>query len=118
MGRAYGPGARAAVGLLAAFFCCAVLGAQLRAIGLLFHAWLGTDFRLGVLIGAVALVTLCAAGGSRAVVTIAPVQCLLLLIGFSLMLVFSALRAGGAAGLAAAVPADRLDRFPRSPRRP
>jgi len=111
MGRAYGTAARAAVGLLAAFFCCAVLGAQLRALGLLFHAWLGLDFRLGALIGAAALVTLCASGGSRAVVSIAPVQCMLLLAGFSLMLLFSALRVGGAANLVAAVPNGRLDIF-------
>jgi SSS family solute:Na+ symporter len=111
MGRAYGPAARVAVGLLAAFFCCAVVGAQLRALGLLLRAWLGLDFRIGALIGAAALVALCAAGGSRAVVSIAPAQCLLLFTGFSLMLAFSAVRAGGIANLAAAVPESRYDIF-------
>lgn len=111
MGRAYGHAARVAVGTLAALFCCAVLGAQLRAMGLLFGAWLGLDWRLGALIGASALVALCALGGSRAVVTIAPVQCLLLFTGFSLMLAFSAARAGGAANLLASLPPDKLEAF-------
>lgn len=111
MGRAYGGAARAAVGMLAAFFCCAVVGAQLRALGLLFDAWLGLDFRLGALLGAAVIVALCAAGGSGAAVTAAPLQCLLLLCGYGLMLFFSADRAGGLASLFSSLPQDRLQPF-------
>ena len=111
MGAAYGPAARAAVGMLAALFCCAVLGAQLRALGLLLNAWLGLDFRIGAAIGCAVLVALCAAGGSGAVVSAAPVQCLLLCCGFALMLAFGAARAGGVVNLAASLPPDRLQPF-------
>lgn len=111
MGAAYGPAARAAVGMLAALFCCAVLGAQLRALGLLLNAWLGLDFRIGAAIGCAVLVALCAAGGAGAVVTAAPVQCLLLVFGFALMIAFGSARAGGIAELAASLPPDRLQPF-------
>jgi solute:Na+ symporter, SSS family len=111
MGRAYGNGARAAVGMLAALFCCAVVGAQLRALGLLFNAWLGLDMRLGAAAGALVIVALCAAGGSGAAVTAAPLQCLLLLCGYILMLFFSADRAGGMANLISSLPPDRFQPF-------
>lgn len=111
MGAAYGPAARAAVGTLAALFCCAVLGAQLRALGLLLNAWLGLDYRIGAVVGCAVLTALCAGGGSGAVVSAAPVQFLLLLTGFALMLIFGANRAGGFASLAASLPADRLEPF-------
>ncbi len=111
MGAAYGPAAQAAVGMLAALFCCAVFGAQLRALGLLLHAWLGLDLRLGAAIGCAVLVALCAAGGSQAVVTAAPVQFLLLLCGFALMLVLGVARAGGPAALIQTVPPEKLQPF-------
>lgn len=111
MGTAYGPAARAAVGTLAALFCCAVLGAQLRSLGLLLDAWLGMDWRLGALAGAAALTALCAAGGQGAVVNASPVQFLLLVTGFLLILLFGTARAGGAAELARALPAELLSPF-------
>lgn len=111
MGMAYGPAARAAVGMLAALFCCAVFGAQLRALGLLLQAWLGLDFRLGAAIGCAALVALCAAGGAGAVVTAAPVQFLLLFMGYVLMLVLGASRTGGIGNLLASLPPEKLQPF-------
>lgn len=111
MGMAYGNAARAAVAMLAALFCCAVVGAQLRALGLLFHAWLGLDMRLGAAAGAVVIVALCAAGGSGAAVSAAPVQCLLLLCGYALMLVIGANRGGGIVNLVLSLPPERLRPF-------
>ena len=111
MGMAYGPAARAAVGTLAALFCCAVLGAQLRALGLLLEAWLGLELRLGAAVGCMVLVALCAAGGSGAVVTAAPVQCLLLVCGFVLMLAMGVTRLGGAENLVNTLPPDSLQPF-------
>ncbi len=111
MGVAYGPGAQAAVGMLAALFCCAVFGAQLRALGLLLEAWLGLDFRLGAAVGCAVLVALCASGGSQAVVTAAPIQFALLLCGFALMLVLGVARTGGFSGLAQTVSPEKLQPF-------
>ncbi len=111
MGMAYGPSAQATVGMLAALFCCAVFGAQLRALGLLLQAWLGLDFRAGAAVGCAVLVVLCAVGGSQAVVTAAPIQFALLLCGFALMLALGVARAGGFAGLVQTVPQQRLQPF-------
>lgn len=115
MGAAYGRAARAAVGMLAALFCCAVLGAQLRALGLLLDGWLGLDWRLGALAGAAAITALCAGGGNRAAMLATPLQCLLLTLGFALMLAFGVGRAGGVAAIVETLPPDRLQPFSSMP---
>lgn len=108
VGRAFGPAARTATGFLAALFCCAVLGAQLRAMGLALSVWLGVDWRWGVAAGCVVIVALAAGGGARALVRAAPVQTALLLAGIGLAVALGLLRAGGPTGLAAKLPAGHL----------
>ena len=109
VGAAWGPGARAATGLLACAFCAAVLGAQLKALGLALAVWLGVDWRLGVAVGLLAVAALAAGGGAAALTRLAPAQTALLLTGVGLALALGLVRAGGLAGLAVRLPVGYLD---------
>ena len=105
LGRAYGSAARTAAGVLAAFFCCAVLGAQLRSLALALGAWLGLGVPLAVAVSAALLWSLTATGGIRGLLAVAPLQCALLVVAYAMMLVLGVGRAGGLAHVLSAAPA-------------
>ncbi len=105
LGRAYGPVARGAAGLLAALFCSAVLGAQLRSLSVALSAWMGLPGVLAVGVSATLLWALTVSGGIRGLLAVAPLQCALLVAGYALMLALGLARGGGLSAVLAAAPA-------------
>ena len=104
IGRAYGRRARVLSGLFI-FLCSAgMVGAQMEAIGLVFHVLLGVKPLTGVLIGFGIVLVYSTAGGLQSVIAADMVQFTLLAVGMPLLLVMSLLRAGGAGAVLDAVP--------------
>ena len=104
IGRAYGRRARVLSGLFI-FLCSAgMVGAQMEAIGLVFHVLLGVKPLTGVLIGFGIVLVYSTAGGLQSVIAADMVQFTLLAVGMPLLLVMSLLRAGGVGAVLDAVP--------------
>ena len=104
IGRAYGRRARV-LSRLFIFLCSAgMVGAQMEAIGLVFHVLLGVKPLTGVLIGFGIVLVYSTAGGLQSVIAADMVQFTLLAVGMPLLLVMSLLRAGGAGAVLDAVP--------------
>ena len=104
IGRAYGRRARVLSGLFI-FLCSAgMVGAQMEAIGLVFHVLLDVKPLTGVLIGFGIVLVYSTAGGLQSVIAADMVQFTLLAVGMPLLLVMSLLRAGGVGAVLDAVP--------------
>ncbi|MCB1487597.1 MAG: sodium:solute symporter family protein [Bauldia sp.] len=108
MATAYGKVGRVVTGLAALFLCAGIVGAQVGAIGIVFHVFYDIDRIWGIFIGCGIVILYTTFGGMRAVVMTDIIQFLILAIGMPLVLIFGISYVGGVDALVAAVPADRL----------
>ncbi|MCP4384995.1 MAG: sodium:solute symporter family protein [Hyphomicrobiales bacterium] len=108
MAEAYGRVGRLATGLAGMALCAGIVGAQVGAIGIVFHVFYGIDRSWGIALGCGIVILYTTFGGMRAVVTTDLVQFGILAIGMPLVLIFGINYVGGVDALVAAIPADRL----------
>jgi len=108
MATSYGTVGRIVSGVFALMLCAGIVGAQVGAIGVIFHVFLGLDVVYGVIVGFGIVVLYTAFGGIRAVVTTDLFQFAILAIGIPLVLVFGVVHVGGIDALLAAIPEDRI----------
>ncbi len=104
MGRAYGRGARVITGVFSIFLCAGIVGAQVGAMGDVFHIFLEMPEIRGILIGCGIVILYSTVGGMRAVVLTDVVQFCILAVGIPLALVMGIVKVGGLASLREAVP--------------
>lgn len=109
MGRVYGPNAQLATGLMSLLTCAGVVGAQVGAIGYVFHVFLGLPQLTGVLVSCGIVILYCTMGGIKAVVTADVVQFMILSAGMPLALFLALNRAGGWDAVTSALPARYWD---------
>lgn len=109
MATAYGKPGRIITGLAALFLCTGIVGAQVGAIGVVFHVFYGIDPVWGIAIGCGIVVLYTTFGGMSAVVMTDVLQFVILAVGMPLVVVFGVAHLGGVDALVAAIPADRLD---------
>lgn len=106
IGQSYGRAARILAGIFI-FLCSAgMVGAQMEAMGLVFHVLLGVDARVGILIGCGIVLIYSTAGGLQSVIAADMVQFALLAAGMPLLLVMGAHRAGGLSAVLQSVPSE------------
>lgn len=98
---------RLVAGVMSLVLCCGVIGAQIGAIGAIFHVFLGIDVTLGVILGCGIAIIYTTAGGIRAVVLTDVIQFTILTIGIPLLLVFGIIYLGGIESFVTEVPGDR-----------
>lgn len=104
MEQAYGPTARLVTGFFA-FLCCAgVVGAQMEAIGLVFHTMLGVSSYVGVLIGFGIVLIYTTFGGLQSVIVADIIQFVLLAVGMPVLLIMGLRQAGGVEQVVRAIP--------------
>lgn len=102
---AYGRSARVLTGLFS-FICCAgVVGAQMEAMGLVFHVLLGVEPHIGILIGCGIVLLYTTFGGLQSVIVADILQFVLLAGGMPLLLFMGLRSAGGIGAVVEAVPA-------------
>lgn len=106
IGVSYGRAARVLTGFFAFLCCVGVVGAQMEAMGLIFHELLGIAPFWGVLLGCSIVLIYSTFGGLQSVITADILQFILLATGMPLLLILSLHRAGGAATVLNSVPAD------------
>ena len=111
IGRAYGRSARLLTGLFA-FICCAgVVGAQMEAMGLVFHVLLGVEEHVGILIGCGIVLLYTTFGGLQSVIVADMLQFILLAGGMPLLLFMGLRQAGGVQNVLEAVPPEFFNPF-------
>ncbi|MDZ4199354.1 MAG: sodium:solute symporter family protein [Kiritimatiellia bacterium] len=111
MGRQYGKASQVITGILGVIVCAGITGAQVGAMGAVFHTFLGTSRILGILIGCGIVIAYSSVGGMRAVVLTDIVQFILLSVGMPLALWLGIRQVGGLAALRDAVPVGHLQLF-------
>lgn len=111
IGQCYGRSARLLTGVFS-FICCAgVVGAQMEAMGLVFHVLLGVDKHVGILIGCGIVLLYTTFGGLQSVIVADILQFILLAGGMPLLLFMSLRQAGGVAPVLEAVPKEYFNPF-------
>lgn len=111
VGTAYGRSARVLTGFFA-FLCCAgVVGAQMEAIGLVFHVLLGVESHIGILLGCGIVLLYTTFGGLQSVIVADILQFVLLAGGMPLLLFMGLREAGGIDAVLSAVPAEYFNPF-------
>jgi len=105
MERGYGKAAKVVTGFFSILFCAGVVGAQVKAMELIFKPVFGIKPIWGILIGCGIVIAYSTVGGMRAVVLTDIIQFCVLAIGLPAALVFGIVRQGGFSALRAAVPA-------------
>lgn len=109
MEQAYGRSARLLTGIFS-FLCCAgVVGAQMEAMGLVFHVLLGLPPKAGILLGCGIVLIYTTFGGLQSVIAADIVQFILLAVGMPLLLLMGLRETGGLDTVLAALPSDYLD---------
>jgi solute:Na+ symporter, SSS family len=108
IGQAYGRTARMTAGVFGFLLCAGILGAQVGAMGYVFHLFLGMDQFWGILIGCGIAIAYSTVGGMRAVVFTDILQFVVLAVGIPLALFLGVDKAGGWNAVFQAVPAERL----------
>jgi SSS family solute:Na+ symporter len=108
MDRGYGKAARMVSGLFSAVVCAGIVGAQVKAMGVIFNVFLGIEQTWGMLIGCGIVIAYSTVGGMRAVVLTDVIQFCVLAIGLPAALVFGIMKLGGFAAIKAAVPASHF----------
>jgi SSS family solute:Na+ symporter len=108
MHRGYGKPARIVAGFFSVFVCAGIVGAQVKAMGVIFEAFLDMHPLWGILIGCGIVIAYSTVGGMRAVVLTDVIQFCVLAIGLPAALVFGVVKLGGVAAIKAAVPAEHL----------
>ena len=107
--RSYGKTAGVVTGFFA-FFCCAgVVGAQMEAMGVVFHSLLSIPPAAGILLGCGIVLLYSTAGGLQSVIAADMVQFILLAVGMPLLLILSLHRAGGIGAVIQATPSSFFD---------
>lgn len=111
IGKSYGRAAQVLTGLFS-FICCAgVVGAQMGAMGMVFHVLLGIPPKAGILIGCGIVVLYSTTGGLQSIITADIIQFVMLAVGMPLLLAAAVGRAGGAAEVARALPEGYFNPF-------
>ncbi len=105
MERGYGTMAKVITGFFSVFLCAGIVGAQVKAMGLIFNVFLDIKPIWGILIGCGIVITYSTVGGMRAVVLTDVIQFCVLAVGIPAALVFGIVKLGGFSAIKAAVPA-------------
>jgi len=108
MGRAFGRPGQMVTGVFGVMLCAGILGAQVGAMGYVFHLFLGMDNLVGILIGCGIAIAYSTVGGMRSVVLTDILQFVVLGVGIPLTLIMGLDLAGGWRAVADAVPARNL----------
>ena len=95
-------------GLFGMMLCAGIMGAQVGAMGYVFHLFLGMDYLVGILIGCSIAIAYSTVGGMRAVVFTDILQFAVLGVGIPLTLFMGLDLAGGWQAVTKAVPANHL----------
>jgi SSS family solute:Na+ symporter len=104
MGMHYGRPAKIITGIFSVIVCAGILGAQVGAIGYIFHVFLDVPQIYGILIGCGIVIVYSTVGGMRSVVFTDVVQFILLSIGIPITLLVGLHKVGGISAVKAAVP--------------
>lgn len=111
IGQSYGRAARLLTGVFS-FVCCAgVVGAQMEAMGLVFHVLLGVEKHVGILIGCGIVLLYTTFGGLQSVIFADVLQFILLAGGMPLLLFMGLREAGGVQAVLQAVPESYFNPF-------
>lgn len=111
IGQCYGRSARLLTGIFS-FICCAgVVGAQMEAMGLVFHVLLGVDKHMGILIGCGIVLLYTTFGGMQSVIVADILQFILLATGMPLLLFMALQKAGGPAAVLETLPKEYFNPF-------
>jgi len=105
MQHGYGKAARVVTGLFSIILCAGIVGAQVKAMGLIFNVFLDIKPIWGILIGCGIVIAYSTAGGMRAVVLTDVIQFCVLTVGIPAALIFGIVKCGGFSAIKAAVPA-------------
>jgi SSS family solute:Na+ symporter len=105
MEQGYGKAAKVITGFLSIILCAGIVGAQVKAMGLIFNVFLDIKQIWGILIGCGIVIAYSTIGGMRAVVLTDIIQFCVLAIGIPAALVFGIVKAGGFSAIKAAVSA-------------
>lgn len=104
MGQLYGKKVRIVTGIAGALVCAGIAGAQFSAFGYVINLFLGIPPSIGVLIGALVVVTYSTLGGMKAVVTNDTIHFLVLIIALPLVFFFGISMVGGIDVLFSKIP--------------
>lgn len=107
--KVYGQGPQIITGLFSVIFCCGILGAQIGAIGAVFHVFFNIPESFGMIIGMTIIILYSSFGGMEAVVATDVVQFFVLAIGLPLTLFFAIKEIGGWHTLIALTPPTHLN---------
>lgn len=108
MGRAYGRAPQVITGVFSILLCAGIVGAQVGAMGDVFHLFLQIPEIWGILIGCGIVILYSTVGGMRAVVLTDVVQFCILAVGIPLALVMGIVKVGGITALRDAIPASHF----------
>ncbi len=109
IGAAYGRTAHGITGVFSYLCCAGVVGAQMSAIGLVFHTLLGVPPRTGTIIGCFVVLLYTTFGGLQSVITADILQFVLMAAGMPLLFVTAVGRVGGIGAFLDAVPNEWFD---------
>ncbi len=104
----YGKTAKVFTGIFGFILCAGILGAQVGAIGYVFHLFLGIDRLWGILLGCGIVIAYATAGGMRSVIWTDVIQFATLGVGIPLTLYFGIRQAGGLSAVREALPSGHL----------
>lgn len=104
----YGKTAKVFTGIFGFVLCAGILGAQVGAIGYVFHLFLGMDRLWGILLGCGIVIVYATVGGMRSVIWTDVIQFAILAVGIPLTLYFGVRQAGGLAAIREVLPAGHL----------
>ena len=108
MEQGYGKAARVITGFFSIIVCAGIVGAQVKAMGIIFNVFLDIRQIWGILIGCGIVIAYSTAGGMRAVVLTDVIQFCVLAVGIPAALVFGIVKCGGISAIREAVPAAHL----------
>ena len=112
IGQAYGNTARIITGVFSIFLCAGIMGAQVGAMGDVFHVFTGMNEFSGILIGCGIAIIYSTFGGMRAVIATDVVQFIILSIGLTLVMLLGIQQVGGVESLFTDLPKDHLSVIP------
>ncbi len=109
IGSAYGRVAHGVTGIFSYLCCAGVVGAQMSAIGLVFHTLLGVSPQTGTVIGCGVVLLYTTFGGLQSVITADILQFILMAAGMPLLLIAAIGRIGGVGEFVGGIPDGWLD---------
>jgi SSS family solute:Na+ symporter len=111
MERDYGRTGKVITGVFAVFLCAGILGAQIGAMGYMFHLFLDLPVWIGVLIGMGIIIIYDTIGGMRAIVATDVLQFLILAVGIPLCFYMGLRTVGGLDAIIESVPSGHFHLF-------